>query len=327
MDPRVVRPAAGPLFPGVGVGDVFLQTATAIYRVELGTGKVIRTSTPDLEQFSSFVAGRGWVVFKTIDNDPGVVVRSGQPAAPLPPGLQPNGRLYLTSQGTLWLLPEDPTDGARTAVQVDIAGRRVGHQTIRLDDELGLPRSDLAGYLITTNTGGVYQATPSGVRRLGSGQLLAAGPHQLLSWDCDGRARCNAYLQQRTNGRRTVLRQLHQPLVKLYEGGALDDASNYDGALSPDGKNAALGLPGSQTNQPLPLAVINLTTGRTTVFPGSITESNGNAQYAWTANSRYLLAITDHQLRAYDTRTNATSTLVITADPLLHLTAAGRPSN
>lgn len=327
VDPRVTRPAAGPLLPGIGTGDVFVQTATAIYRVELATGQVTRTSTPELTQFSSFVAGRGWVVFKTVDNDTGVVVRNGKPAVPLPPALRPNGRVYLTPDDDLWLLPEDSTAGARVATRVDINGRRVGPDTIRLDDELGPSGSDLAGYLMTTNTGGFYQVAPSGVHRLGTGQLLAVGPRQILSWDCDERARCNAYLLQRTTGRRTVLPKLHVPLLNLARGTSLDDASAYDGTLSPDGRTAALALPGSQTSQPWPLAVIDLATGRTMVLPGSITDSNSNAQYAWTANSRYLLAITDHQLRAYDTETNSTQDLSIITGDLLHLTPAGRSNN
>ena len=84
-DPRVVRPGGRPLLPGSGPDAVFVQSATAIYRIELATGQIIRTPTPLLEQHSSFVAGPDWVVFKTIDNDPGVVVRNGHRAAPLPP--------------------------------------------------------------------------------------------------------------------------------------------------------------------------------------------------------------------------------------------------
>lgn len=42
-----------------------VQTATAIHQLNLATGAVVTTSTPELVQFSSFVAGTGWVIFKT----------------------------------------------------------------------------------------------------------------------------------------------------------------------------------------------------------------------------------------------------------------------
>lgn len=60
-----------------------------------------------------------------------------------------------------------------TATRVDVSGRRVGGDRIRL------PRwqsavSHLAGNLLVTNPGGFYEATPEGPRRLGTVLLVAA---------------------------------------------------------------------------------------------------------------------------------------------------------
>ena len=131
--------------PGAGSDVVFVQSAAAIYRIDLATGAVVRTITPELTQFSSLVARPGWVVSKTVDNDTGVVPRDGQPAQPLPPGLRSNGRAYPAGRDRLRLVPEDATDGYRTATEVDLDGHRVGTATIRLPGELGLPSSDQNG--------------------------------------------------------------------------------------------------------------------------------------------------------------------------------------
>lgn len=325
-DPQVVRPAGRLLLPGAGPDEVFVQSATAVYRIELATGQIIRTPTPLLEQHSSFVAGPGWVVFKTIDNDPGVVVKNGRRAAPLPPGLQPNGRLYPAPDGDLWLVPENPTRGARVVTRVDIDGRRVKGQTFRVSDEIGLPTADAARSLFTTNSGGMYQLTPSGVRKLTTGDLLALGRHHVLVWDCDGKARCQPYSLDRTHNRRTVIPSAHKTILELYQD-LPDRAQDFGGGdLSPDGTHAALRYPGTQLDS-WPLAVVDLSTGQSHTLPGNVTETNPNTQFTWTANSRYFLALTDHQMRAYDTTTGTIRTIAVTTDPLLHLTSTHANGN
>jgi len=313
------------LMPGAGSGEVYLQTATAIFRVELATGRITRTPTPKLEQFSSFVAGPGWVVSKTIDNDSGVVVRTGHRATPLPAGLRPNGRLHPAPGGDLWLTPEEPLHRTRIVRRLDVDGRPAPGGTIRLPDEPGTLSSDGARYLVVTNPSGVYQYRPSGPRRLTTGALIAVGAHHLLVWDCDDQARCNPYRVARTGGARTRLGVDHQPLLGLYQHDPAQAAA-FGGDLSPDGTHAALRVPGTQPGSE-PLAVLDLATGTTNTVPGSLTDTNPNAQYAWTANSRWLLAITDHQLRGYDTTTHTSRTITITDQPLLHLTTSTATGN
>ena len=317
--PGPVEPAGDVRLPGAGSDVVFVQSAAAIYRINLATGAVVRTITPELTQFSSFVARPGWVVSKTVDNDSGVVVRDGQPAQPLPPGLRMNGRVYSAGRDRLWLVPEDATAGYRTAIKVDLDGHRVGTATIRLPDEFGLPNGDQNGQLLITNAGGAYQADPSGLRRLGTGQLLAIGTHHVLTWDCDDQARCNAYRTVRATGRRALLGADRQAVLDVYQDDP-DHASSYQGVLSPDGTHAAL-AGSSRAGNDGPLFVLNLRTGRDDLLPGSTTDLNPNAQVAWTANSRWLLALTDNQLRAYDTTTATVRTLPV-GEPLQHLVSA-----
>lgn len=306
--------------PGAGPDVVYVQAAAAVYRVDLTGGGLVRTLTPELTQFSSFVARPGWVMSKTVDNDTGVLVRDGLPAEPLPQGLRGTGRVYPAGPGQLWLLPEDATNGTRTAIKVDLDGRRVGTATIEIPDEFGLPRSDQDGQLVLTNAGGAYRAGPYGLHRLGAGELLAIGTHHVLTWNCDDQGHCNAYRTDRSTGLKTLLGVDRKAVLDLYQG-SQDFASTSEGVLSPDGTHAALGVP-AQGADDFPLAVIDLRNGRHELFPGSMTNTNANAQVAWTANSRWLLALTGSQLRAYDTATGTVRTLHIAGEPLQHLVSA-----
>ena len=61
------------------------------------------------------------------------------------------------------------------------------------------------------------------------------------------------------------------------------------------------------------------------MLPGAVTDVNVNRQLAWSADGRWLLALTDHRLRTYDTRTHAAGSLPLTTEPLLHLTSVNAP--
>lgn len=320
-------PVSGLRLDGAGDTTIVLQTATAIYQLNLTTGAVVSTPTPELVQFSSFVAGKGWVIFKTIDNTPGVVVDANGESHPLPTGLRANGRLYLTSHNDLWLVPEDATDGVRTATRHGIDGRRIGTETITLPNDLGA-ESDLAGNLATTTATGTYQADPGGIRRISTGPLIGLNARQALSWDCDRHARCDPYLVDRATAHRTRRSDLRTAVQSIYSADSVDSASDYTGMLSPDGQHVAVAASGDRPDQPFPLVLVDLTTAKVTTLPGSITDQNPNAQFVWTLNSRYLLAITDGRLQALDTRTGRiTSYDPVPGQRLLHLIVAGQPTN
>lgn len=65
------RSATPPALPGLRLPDagnttVVIQTTTAIHQFNLNSGTVVTTTTPEPTQFSSFVAGTDWVIFKTV---------------------------------------------------------------------------------------------------------------------------------------------------------------------------------------------------------------------------------------------------------------------
>lgn len=326
-DPQVVRPASGPVLDQVGTGSLVVQTATAIYWIDLSRGSVTRTRTQELTEHAAFLAGSNWVVFKPISGSNGAVVVNGERARSLAGMLREDGWVYLDDRDSMWFVPDEVPANRRVAVtRIDINGRRVGN------DRILLPRgqdaaSDLAGNLIVTNPGGFYEATPRGTHRLGTGLLVAASSRFAFSWVCDERSRCTAVRLNRSNGRSVELSKAGDSLLDLYQSGTLGGAEVGSNSLSPDGRIAALSLPYSQSRDGWPLVTMDLKTGRVTQLPGWLTDTNPTTQFAWSPNSRYLFAITDHRIRAVDVRSRAAQTLDLVPEPALHLTIAGQPSN
>lgn len=298
-----------------GSDPVYLQTATSIYRLDPSTGKIAQTATPSLTQFSTFVAGRDWVASKTVDNSDGVMILEGTPAKPLPDALRPNGRLFAATGNQIWLVPEDSTNGVRIATQHDVKKANEPTATLKVSDTFDLFYPDGTGHLLGQNAGGIYQITPGGARRITHGELIAIGGSHVLAWDCDARASCKPFLITRSTGQRAAI----PGIDKLY---GPDISQTSPGAISPDGRYAALRLPNT-TDDHWPLAVVDLKTGRSHLLPGSLAGTNPNDQFTWAANSRYLFALTDQHLRAYDPTSQRTRTITITQQPLLHLTAPG----
>ncbi len=326
-DPQVVRPASGPVLDHVSTGSLVVQTAAAIYWIDLGRGSVTRTRTPELTEHAAFLAGSNWVVFKPINGSNGTFVVNGERARSLAGMLREDGWVYLDDRDSMWFVPDEmPASHRITATRIDVNGRRVGSDRIRLPLGQGAA-NDMAGNLMVTNPGGFYEATPGGTHRLGKGLLVAASRRFALSWACDERSRCTAIRLDRANGRSIELGKAGDSLLDLYQSGTLDGAEAGSNSLSPDGRIAALSLPYSQSRNGWPAVTVDLETGKVTKLPGWLTDTNPNTQFAWSPNSRYLFAITDHRIRAVDVRSRTVQTLDLIAEPALHLAVAGQPSN
>lgn len=328
---QVMKVGAGPLLPGAKNWDVYVQAAAAVYRLEPRTGLIVRTKTAPLTQHPSFVAGDGQVIFKSIGFSPsagsqppaqGTVIVDGSPAAPLPAALNFPGRLYPGPDGELWSVPEvDSTP--TTATRFSFTGAQQNGHTMVLPS--GYAIGDAAGSLLLQNAAGIYQLTTTGPRHLSRGTLLGVGRHHLLVWDCNRAARCQPYRLNRATQDRTALPDLAAVIRRLNLGADPDSSFFGAGDLSPDGRHIVLT---SDTGRgSLRLAVISLDQAAVQPIDGAPTDSNPNTQYAWTPDSRWLLALTDHRIRAHDTTTGHTRTLEPTNQKLLHLTMAGATGN
>ena len=235
--------------------------------------------------------------------------------------------------GRLWTEPEPGTDPtASTTLQLaELDGRPVPGRT------LTAPRSaapyaivpDGYGSVLMTNRGGVYHLEPgqpghaTRIRLISRGDLIAAGGRRLLIWGCDSHASCQMVLVDQRTGRRALRPAVARML--LAEGGIGIDSNDYgDQSLSPDGTHLA--VMATDPAGGFRAHVIDLRSGRDDVLPGVGPDSNVNRQLTWSPNSRWLLAITDHQIRAYNARTHVTENLPSDGEQMLHLTAANDPA-
>lgn len=326
--PVLMRKGPRPLLPGIGLGQIYAESATGIFRIELGTGRITRTATPNLREHATFLAGPGWVLVKSRWSPTGVLVRDGQPAAALPHQFDPEGLLQAGPGGRVWVEPEGGTDPkATTTLQLaGLDGRADPARAVTAPASAAPYRIVADGYggLMLTNRGGTYRlevGRPGGASRLrliSRGDLIASGGRRLLVWDCNAHAHCRLVLVDQRNRHRTSQPAAARRL--LAENGIGIDRNVYgDAQLSPDGTHLA--VMADDTRGRFRAHVLDLSTDADTVLPGTGTDSNVNRQLAWSPNSRWLLALTDHHLRAYDTRHHTTtSPLPLGEEPLLHLT-------
>lgn len=330
--PVLIRHGGGPLLPRIGAGQIYAESATGIFRIELGTGRVTRTATPNLEEHATFLAGPGWVLVKSRWSPTGVLVRDEQPAAPLPHPFDPEGFLQAKPGGRVWVEPESVTDpiAATTLRLADLDGRPLPGRTVTAPRSAAPYRIVADGYggLLLTNRGGIYRLEPSRpgrasrIRLISHGDLIASGGRRLLVWDCDTHANCQLVLVDHRTGHRVSRPAAARPF--LAEGSIWIDPNAYgDIQLSPDGTHLAVMADDAKGN--FRAHVIDLRSGDDTVLPGAGADSNVNRQLAWSPNSRWLLALTDRHLQAYDTRAHRTRSVPLGEEPLLHLTTANAP--
>lgn len=327
--PVLIRKGAGPLLPGIRAGQVYAESATGIFRIELATGRITRTAIPSLEEHATFLVGRGWVLVKSRWSPTGVLVRDGRPAAPLPQQFDPEGLLHAGPGSRVWVQPEPTTDptAATTLRLADLDGRRDPAKTVTAPGSAAPYAIVADGYggVMLTNRGGIYRLEPGRVGRAGRirlisrGELIASGGRRLLVWDCDTHAACQMVLVDQRTLHRTSRPKAARPF--LVEGGIGIGPNTYgDVQLSPDGTHLA--VMASDSSGGFRAHAIDLSSGDDTVIPGTGTDGNANRQLAWSPNSRWLLALTDHHIQAYDTRDHRTRSVPLGEEPLLHLTTA-----
>lgn len=322
--PGTASAAPGEL-PGLaldGSGGVvaYLTSPTTVQRADLATGATTTTSVPAVDQPSTLVAGTGWVVARSVGTASGVLLRDGGTAQAPPVAVQQAGRAYSGGSGSLWVVPQEPAGGFRTATLVDVQGDPVGSSSIKVPAALGLPVGHLTGSLVATNDDGTWVAATTGVDHVSRGVLLGIGTDAVLTWDCDDKGRCDAR-SNRTGQPAAYFPAARKSLLALY-GQDIRSARGYGGALSPDRRWVALALP-KATRTGSDLVLVDLRSGHRVEVPGALADAKGTDQAAWTPNGRYLLAVTDGRLRAFDATTGKVATVAGTPDGLLHVTIAG----
>src|SRR5215468_2200807 len=250
---------------------LFARDSDAVYRIELATGRVTRTTAPITSSGppTLLVVGRHEVLVHGWDSGGGWLVRDGQPARKLPGLLAAAGpAMPGPNPGQVWVQTGDEQHQKMTLVGLD--GRSTG---VSLPIQYG--GADGAGYLLATMVGGTYDARPDGLYRITSGVVLAAGPTGWLAEECDERHRCTLNLIDRRSGEHRVL-------------GPTRDDEFSNGVLSPDGTLAAMAGPTDETGLAA-LHLIDLRSGadhKSTIMVD--TNSGVGYGWAWSPDSQWL---------------------------------------
>ncbi|MFT3971037.1 MAG: hypothetical protein QM695_12370 [Micropruina sp.] len=251
-------------------------------------------TTPQMNQFRSFIAARDSLIVKQVDDGQGFILRRGV-AAELPDELGSAGRLYSAGGNNIWVIPEESTHGQR---QISLFGVQAGGATLKLreilPDSFGIPFSDNYGSLLSCSEGGTCVVTSATSTRKLRGwrpqwELLGVGPASFLVKSC---AHCGVTMHNRGATQASLatargLRAINR-LIAVYDDSA-------DGLVSPSGKYIALSVAMKDPQRNLRLALIDLTTGKTSLIPGSLTRVDANGQFAW-LDGGTLLAVADQKL-------------------------------
>lgn len=280
----VVADLHRPLLPVPAGTVLFARGSDTVLRLELGTGRITTTTLPPLSSGgpTSFVVGADSVLIRPQDPVTGYRIIDGQPPVALDDQLITPG-VVVSGPDPRHVWVQD-IDGNSMRL-VDFAGHPTG-VSIRLPVNSAQP--DGTGNLLFYDVGGAYEATPSGIRRITTGTVLAVGPTRFLVSECDEQYRCGSYVIDRVTGQRRSL-------------GPRIDLGYAMGVISPDGSTAAIVNFGQTSSGELQL--VDLATGRLITSQVTLSENDadsGYSQLAWSADSKWLFSAVSGALTVLD---------------------------
>jgi hypothetical protein len=249
--------------------ELFARGAEQVVRMELARGRITHTTLSPLLSGApvSFVVAGDRAIVRSIDQVPGYVVPDGRPARPLPAGLDGGGAAFPgPTPDTVWV------EGNATMVLRGVADGRA-RAYVPKPESTPEVAGDGAGGLVFRVTGGVYAATPGGLRRITTGALLAVGPSRWLTLECDATHRCRPYATDRATGARRAV-----PAVLA--------ADVPRGAIAPNGRTAVL-FRLRRDGTPVPY-LLDLASGASLALGVSI-DPPGEDNLVWSPDSHWLL--------------------------------------
>jgi hypothetical protein len=291
-----------------------LSAGPMLVRIQFGTGTVTQVPLPLLGSTgpAQVAAGPGQVMIRPLDAVPGYTVPDGKPARGLPASLGRGGVMFPGPQaGQFWVTAGS---SARPVLRLVSVSGGAASPTIRVPAGLAdfaTTVADGQGYVLVQDKGAVYDARPSGWRKVADGTLTAVGPSAWLISRCQGTDHC----------RSTVV----NPVTRVSRAlpGSADLVTPDDawppGVVSPDGRFAAvLGRPQGQS------AVLRLVDLRTGAGRQVLVGHGGLAVdgFAWSPDSRWLFAAPgDGTLDAIDGQSGQVRDLGISLPPVIGLIA------
>jgi hypothetical protein len=272
--PPVAVTTLGHSLLGVTAGwELFARGAEEVVRIEPARGRITRTAMSPLLSGGpvSFVVASDRAMVRSIDLVPGYVVPDGQPAGPLPAALGGGGAAFPgPTPDTVWV------EGDATMVLRRVTDGRA-RAFVPMPEATPEVAGDGAGGLVFRATGGVYAATPAGLRRITTGALLAVGPSRWVTLECDATHRCRPYaIDRATGGRRPVAAVLPADVPR--------------GVVAPNGRTAAM-FRLRRDGTPVPY-LLDLASGASLSVGVSIDEP-GEDDLVWSPDSRWLFTTAD----------------------------------
>jgi hypothetical protein len=270
--PVLVTDVGHPLLGVPRDWELVARGASVLIRLQLARGRIIRTTVPTLKSGGgvSLVPGPDRVIVQPLDAVPGYEVRDGRPSQALPAAFGSQGMAFPgPDPAHLWFSAANH----RHMILFGFDGRRAGPALSIPVDTVSMI-ADESGYLMFYGSSGVYDVRPSGISRITSGELIAAGPTRWLIHECDGHYRCSTVvIDRRTGARRTLRHPVSEP--------------DQIGVISPDGATAAVLATGSGSAPTLRL--IDLSTGVTRSTRVTFDPENTTSQsFVWSPDSRWL---------------------------------------
>ena len=310
--PVTVTTLGHPLLRATSGWELFGRGDGAVVRIQPARGRITRTTVPALLSGApvSFVVTADRALVRSLDRVPGYVVPDGRAARALPPALSDGGPAFPGPDGhAVWVQSGDAGRSVMVLRAVD-DGRVRAAIPVPTESSPFEVSSDGAGYLVFRATGGLYDATPSGLRRITAGALLAVGPTRWLTLECDDRHRCRpAVIDRGTGARRAVPATL--------------SANAPPGVIAPDGATAALF--DAAPDGTVTLYLLDLASGRSRPIDWPIEQAVGDGTAVWSPDSRWLFSAgADGAIYAVDRATARVTPLGVSLPALTQL--AVRPA-
>ncbi|MEO9138597.1 MAG: hypothetical protein ABI345_05965 [Jatrophihabitans sp.] len=311
--PITVTTVSAPLL-GVQAGwELFGLGGRTVVRIEFASGRITSTTAPGLISAGavSFVVGTHEAVVRPHDFVPGYRVPDGQPARQLAvmPSIGQSQPVFPGPDPDLvWAPPANagPADIGLASLDDASSGPLLPVPAgVAVQDA----SPDGAGYLLFHGPGGIYDARPSGLRRITTGRVLAVGSTHWLVDECGGQGDgCTTVVIDQASRTRRVLDT------------RLAAADVLAGVISPDGSTAALA---TGSGPPL-VELVDLNTGAVRSLPLRIDLSafDPSESLAWSPDSRWLFVTNgDGHLFAVDAHDDRITDLTAaTGTPLPALT-------
>lgn len=281
-----------------GSGHVYAETDGGVLSIDIAHRTAELIATPKLDAFKNFVAVPGLLVVKQVDDPQGFLVTAHGELRPLPSEFGGAGRLYRGEGETLWVVPEQPTDGRRLVTRLSTSGETPRVLSRRaLSAVYDLPDSDEAGHLLTSKANTLYIVTPRSTKRLRGWrpqwQKIGLGPTAVLVRTCPG---CGITQRSRTGTKAPATPQGLKAVDRLTS----QYNSGDDGLISANGRYLAITMT-TKGDDHTRIMLVDLATGRTTQVPGTLPDVNANDQYGWLeGKTPRLLAVSDRHLWIVD---------------------------